>query len=243
MTQQAAIEPAGTDTQGGAMSKEGTLRRTSTSHELYKRLRDRIVSMELLPGAQLSRTELAAAYGVSQTPVRDALQMLEKEGLVIVFPQSRTEVTRIDLAQARETQFLRMSLELEVVRTLCTQRALHAVERVERLVQLQHTALTVDGDLERFATLDRQFHRSMFEDAGVLDLWELVQSRSGHIDRLRNLNLMDPGKAATILAAHQEITAQMRAFDIAATQEAVRRHLSGTLAKVEDIKRAHANYF
>lgn len=243
MIQNAAAGASGVQTQAGVSLQQSALRRTSTSHELYRRLRDRIVSLEFLPGAQLSRMELAASYGVSQTPVRDALQMLEKEGLVIVFPQSRTEVTRIDLAQARETQFLRMSLELEVVRTLCMQNALHAVERAERLVQLQHTALTVDGDLDRFSALDRQFHRSMFEDAGVLDLWELVQSRSGHIDRLRNLNLMDPGKAATILAAHQEITAQMRAFDVAASQEAVRRHLSGTLAKVEDIKRVHESYF
>lgn len=238
MTQQAA---AGLSSAGTPLA--GALRRTSTSHELYKRLRDRIVSLEFLPGAQLSRTDLASSYGVSQTPVRDALQMLEKEGLVIVFPQSRTEVTRIDLAQARETQFLRMSLELEVVRTLCTQKALPAVERAERLVQLQHTALTVDGDLERFAALDRQFHRSMFEDAGVLDLWDLIQSRSGHIDRLRNLNLMDPGKASTILVAHQEITAQMRRFDVSGAQKAVRSHLSGTLAKVDDIKRAHSSYF
>lgn len=237
MVQNAGAGAAGVQTQGGA------LRRTSTSHELYKRLRDRIVSLEFLPGAPLSRTELAASYGVSQTPVRDALQMLEKEGLVVVFPQSRTEVTRIDLAQARETQFLRMSLELEVVRTLCIRNATPAVERAARLVQLQHTALTVDADLERFAALDRQFHYQMFEDAAVLDLWELVQSRSGHIDRLRKLNLMDPGKAATILVAHQEIVTQMRQFDVAATQEAVRRHLSGTLAQVEEIKRAHAGYF
>ena len=220
-----------------------TIRRTSTAHQLYDLLRGRIIAMELPPGLQLSRNDLAAGYGVSQTPVRDALQMLEKEGLVVIFPQSRTEVTRIDLKQARETQFLRMSLELEVVRALATEAGQPAVGQAMRIVRQQETALTVDGDLARFGQLDRQFHQMLFEAAGVPDLWQVVQSRSGHIDRLRRLNLMDPGKAATILAAHTEILDRMKALDVAGAQDAVRRHLSGTLAKVDDIRRAHAHYF
>jgi DNA-binding transcriptional regulator YhcF (GntR family) len=130
------------------------LKRTSTSHQLYELLRDRIISLELLPGLQLSRNDLAATYGVSQTPVRDALQMLEKEGLVTVYPQSRTEVTRIDVRLARETQFLRMSLELEVVRALSTEAGQAAVSLAERILQLQETALNIDRDLERFVGAD-----------------------------------------------------------------------------------------
>ena len=220
-----------------------TIRRTSTAHQLYDLLRGRIIALELPPRLQLSRNDLAAGYGVSQTPVRDALQMLEKEGLVVIYPQSRTEVTRIDLKQARETQFLRMSLELEVVRALATEAGQPAVGQAMRIVRQQETALTVDGDLARFGQLDRQFHQMLFEAAGVPDLWQVVQSRSGHIDRLRRLNLMDPGKAATILAAHTEILDRMKALDVAGAQDAVRRHLSGTLAKVDDIRRAHAHYF
>ena len=220
-----------------------TIRRTSTAHQLYDLLRGRIIALELPPGLQLSRNDLAAGYGVSQTPVRDALQMLEKEGLVVIYPQSRTEVTRIDLKQARETQFLRMSLELEVVRALATEAGQPAVGQAMRIVRQQETALTVDGDLARFGQLDRQFHQMLFDAAGVPDLWQVVQSRSGHIDRLRRLNLMDPGKAATILAAHTEILDRMKALDVAGAQDAVRRHLSGTLAKVDDIRRAHAHYF
>ena len=220
-----------------------TIRRTSTAHQLYDLLRGRIIALELPPGLQLSRNDLAAGYGVSQTPVRDALQMLEKEGLVVIYPQSRTEVTRIDLKQARETQFLRMSLELEVVRALATEAGQPAVGQAMRIVRQQETALTVDGDLARFGQLDRQFHQMLFEAAGVPDLWQVVQSRSGHIDRLRRLNLMDPGKAATILAAHTEILDRMKALDVAGAQDAVRRHLSATLAKVDDIRRAHAHYF
>ncbi|MBB4276183.1 GntR family transcriptional regulator [Rhizobium mongolense] len=219
------------------------LKRTSTSRQLYDVLRGRIISLDLPPGMHLSRSEIALAYGVSQTPVRDALQMLEAEGLVVVYPQSRTEVTRIDLRQARETQFLRLSLELEVIRYLTETQPEAVIKQADRLVALQETALNVDHDLERFALLDRQFHQTMFEGAGVADLWVLVQSRSGHIDRLRKLNLMDPGKAGTILYSHREIIDNVRDGDVPRAQEAVRRHLTGTLATVDAIREAHTHFF
>lgn len=201
------------------------------------------MALELEPGMQLSRNDLAAQYGVSQTPVRDALQMLEQEGLVAVIPQSRTEVTRIDVQQARETQFLRLSLELEVVRSLCGAPGTAAQGVAARILDQQETALTIDRDVERFGQLDRQFHQGMYEAAGVPALWDLIQSRSGHIDRLRKLNLMDPGKGATILSAHREILTAMQAGDSAAAEDAVRRHLSGTLARVDDIRRAYSQFF
>ena len=219
------------------------LKLTSTAHQLSQVLRSRIIALDLPPGVQLSRADLAAAYGVSQTPVRDALQMLEQEGLVIVYPQSRTEVTRIDVGHARETQFLRVSLELEVVRTLCGLAGAEAVDRAGRILKQQEAALAIEGDLDRFNQLDRLFHRSMFEAAGVADLWELIQTRSGHIDRLRKLNLMDPGKAATIIVAHTGIIDRIRARDVAGAQDAVRHHLSGTLSQVEEIRAAHAHFF
>ena len=77
-----------------------------------------IIGLQLAPGTSLSRPALAESFGVSQTPVRDALRKLEQEGLVIVHPQSSTLVAPIDIGQAHETQFLRTALECEVARTI-----------------------------------------------------------------------------------------------------------------------------
>ena len=219
------------------------LRRTSASQQLRDLLRARILALDLAPGTPLSRTELAEQYGVSQTPVRDALQKLEQEGLVFVYPQSRTEVTKIDLGQARETQFLRMSLELEITRQLALSRERAFVPVAARILRQQKEALELDADFERFASLDRQFHETLFAAAGVLGLWSLIQERSGHLDRLRALNLPNPGKAATILDAHREILDAVAAGEVAAAQAAVRAHLSGTLALAGAIRDAHPAYF
>src|SRR5690606_18432789 len=86
----------------------------SAASRVYAGLRSRIISLQLLPDTTLSRSEIAERYEVSQSPVREAIQRLEKEGLVISYPQSRTVVSKIDIAHARETQFLRVSVEIEV---------------------------------------------------------------------------------------------------------------------------------
>lgn len=219
-----------------------TLRRISVSQQIHESLRARIVSLELAPGQGLSRAEIAEHYGVSQTPVRDAMMKLEEEGLLIVFPQSKTEVSRIDLAQARETQFLRMSVEIEVAKRLAASGEPALLAGAETALARQRAALEA-GDLESFTELDRAFHRALHEAAGVGALWTLVTGRSGHIDRMRALNLPDPGKTADILGYHAAILAAIRAGDLAEAEEQVRGHLSGTLAQAAQIMARHPGFF
>ncbi|MEC9403397.1 MAG: GntR family transcriptional regulator, partial [Pseudomonadota bacterium] len=186
------------------------IRRISVSQQIQESLRARIISLDLKPGLSLSRTDLATHYGVSQTPVRDAMMKLEEEGLLTIYPQSKTEVSKIDVDHARETQFLRLSLELEVTRTLARQEDKSSIAPARQILKLQETA-HAEGDLGLFATFDKRFHLSLFKAVGLASLCQLVASRSGHIDRLRNLNLPDPGKPASILRYHGLILAGIEA--------------------------------
>ncbi|MEW5423313.1 GntR family transcriptional regulator [Amorphus sp. 3PC139-8] len=218
------------------------VRRMSASDQIHHALRERIVSLELKPGQNLSRGETAEFYGVSQTPVRDAMLKLEQDGLLVIYPQSKTEVSKIDVGQARETQFLRLSIELEVTRRLAALVDKAPLASTRQILSRQENALQ-DGDLELFAQLDRRFHLSLCEATGVANLWRLVAARSGHIDRLRNLNLPEPGKTANIVFYHRQILEALEAGDKVAVEVAVREHLSGTLAAVEEIMARHPEYF
>lgn len=218
------------------------LRRVSASQQVQEGLRDRIVSLELAPGQNLSRAEIADYYHVSQTPVRDAMMRLEEEGLLVVRPQSKTEVSRIDIGHARETQFLRLALELEVTRKLTLSGDLDMLEPTRRILAQQETALG-SGDMRLFARLDRMFHQSLCEAAGVGNLWQVISARSGHIDRLRNLNLPDPGKPNDILAYHRKILSTIASGDVELSVSFVREHVSGTLASVDAIRERIPHYF
>src|SRR5258705_13329177 len=79
--------------------------------QVFERLRGMIISLELPPGSPLSRAALAGQFGVSSTPIRDALMRLEEEGLVDVFPQYATVVSRGDGRLAHQAHFLRQAGE------------------------------------------------------------------------------------------------------------------------------------
>ena len=181
-------------------------------------------------------------FGVSQSPVREAIQRLEQAGLVISSPQSRTVVSKIDVAHARETQFLRLGVELEVAQTLARAGNPALLAPTTRLLRMQKLA-GEDRDIGEFNTLDRLFHLSLFETVGVRALWHLISERSGHIDRLRRLNLPDPGKIAEVIRHHEDILAAIRSGNRDAVESAVRAHLSGTLAAVQKIMERHPHYF
>src|SRR5258707_15507919 len=77
--------------------------------QVFERLRGMIVALELPPGSPLSRAALAEQFGVSSTPIRDALMRLDEEGLVEGFPQYATVVSRIDGHRAHQPHFLRQA--------------------------------------------------------------------------------------------------------------------------------------
>ena len=210
--------------------------------QLYEQLRQKIVSLELLPGAPLSRVQLSAEFNVSQTPVREALLKLAEERLVDVFPQAATKVSLIDIPFAQETHFLRLALELEIMRELALKSDPALVVELKSILARQE-ALRDNEDFGGFTQSDGAFHRCLYRAVGKEALWKLVQSRSGHIDRIRRLHLPVVGKLSRIVTDHSKIVAAIEKGDLAEAQQSLRMHLSETLASMGQIRAAHPQFF
>ena len=209
--------------------------------QILETLRTRILSLELTPNTLISRAGLQAEFGVSQTPLRDALMKLDEEGLVEVYPQHATVVARIDLTTARQAHFLRLAVELEALRRIVPSADAALTARLELHLARQREAQE-SGDRAAFEEADFDFHAAFYDAAAVPELWHLVRRQSGHIDRLRRLNLPIPGKIEAILADHAAILEAIRRRDAEAATEALRRHLSGTLSIIDDIRARYPNY-
>lgn len=209
--------------------------------QVFERLRDMITSLVLPPGAPLSRAALAAQFGVSSTPIRDALMRLEEEGLVDVFPQHATVVSRIDVRLAEQAHFLRQALELEIVRQLAIRRDEPLSADLNRTIARQQQFAKA-GDFEKFMAADNDFHAQLYAAADKQDLWALVRSRSGHIDRLRRLHLPSPGKAQDIVRHHRLIAKAIGAGEPEEAQRHLRTHLSGTLNYLDNIRSRYPEY-
>jgi len=208
---------------------------------VFDQLRDMIVALNFAPGTVLSRTALARRFGVSQTPVRDALMRLAAEGLVEIFPQHATVVSMIDLTAARQAHFLRRSLELEIVRALAIECRSETVALLRESIARQRE-FGRSGDLKSFSDADRAFHRIMYEAAGVPDMWFLMHRHCGQLDRSRRLNLPDICKIDTILADHTAIVDAIADRQPELAQAFLRKHLSGTLANIEALCARFPNF-
>ena len=216
-------------------------RTRSAAVQVFEYLRENIINLHLKPATPLDRHVLAEQFNLSQTPIRDALLRLEEDGLVDIFPQRATAVRRIDVASAKRAHFLRLSVELEVVRVLAASPSEELVSRLAAILSQQANALE-SFDFPRFVWADQTFHRMMYEAAGVEPLWHVTRRLSGNLDRLRLLHVPMPGKAASIIVQHQRILDMVANGDVAQAEQAVRSHLSGTLTHLEEIRAEHANF-
>lgn len=209
--------------------------------QVFEKLREAIVALDLVPGTVLARAELAEQFGISQTPIRDALLKLGEEGLVDIFPQHATVVSRIDISAAKQAHYLRRSSELEVVRTLAQQPDPATLERLR--AQVERMVLVMGPEhYSEFVAADQDFHRLMYEAAGVAGLWDLVRRMSGHVDRLRRLHLPTEGKTAAVVRDHRAIVDAIAAGNPADAQDQLRAHLSGTLSQLDEICARHPDY-
>ena len=209
--------------------------------QIHEILRDRILSVELTPGTVLSRASLQLEFGVSQTPVRDALMRLQEEGMIEVYPQYATVVSRIDLAHAAQAQFLRLSLELEAVTRLTIDSAAETAAVLSDILERQ-IAVATPTTYDVFDGLDRDFHRTIYERTGILQLWHTMRRQSIHLDRLRRLNLPMPGKIEAVLNDHRRIVDSIGSGDPEAARAALRTHLSGTLSIIDVIRQKFPDY-
>jgi DNA-binding GntR family transcriptional regulator len=224
------------------MIRSGQLDRSrQVALQVHEILRDRILNVVLVPGTILSRASLQLEFGVSQTPVRDALMRLQEEGLVDVYPQYATVVAKIDVDHARQAQFLRLSIELEAVRRLTEEAPAETALELGKILARQKAVVSTET-YDSFDGLDREFHRKLYEMTGMLQLWANVRRQSVNLDRLRRLNLPMPGKMQTVLMQHEAIVDAIASGKAENATAALRTHLSGTLSIIDAIRAKFPNF-
>lgn len=223
-----------------AKHRSGLDRTRQIAPQIVEYLREKILELELAPGTSLSRLELQKQFGLSQTPVRDALMRLEEEGLVTVYPQYATLVSKIDINLARQSHFMRRAVEQEIVHELASKPDRRFINRLVDVNAKLKTLVSSD-EYGTFLRHDRDFHYILYEEAGLEDVWPVVRRHSGHIDRLRRLNLPNVGKAR-VVDNHDAIIEGLAACDPARAEEAMKIHLSGTLSMVDSIVERYPDF-
>jgi DNA-binding GntR family transcriptional regulator len=194
-------------------------------------LRREIVRGELPVGEKLSPGELAERFAVSQTPAREALQLLASEGLVRIDPFRGARVAPLSAEEYEELYLMRIGLEALAARLGAERISDAELAEVEReLDELEQAAAA--GDLDRFYEHDRRFHLIHYGAAGRPSLVERIMSLRTASERyarqayagMRNVGMEDT------VASHRRIVEGIRAHDGKAAERAIRDDLERTLA-------------
>ena len=218
---------------------------SSAREAAYQTLWGRIVTMELKPGDPLNDRLLAEEMGISRTPVREALIMLNIAHMVTIKPQSGTYVAPIDLKLMRLEQFARFTLEKEMlfhVHKHC--KAEHIAAYRANIQEYIAASAAPDNPLKNshMLEIDNKFHRLAFEFCGMEEHFDHMLSTFKHIERLRLFSLM-LGENASVPVQHGRIVDALESGDSEALEQALREHLQRYKASVQEARRTHPDYF
>ncbi len=217
-----------------------TKRAPSVTELVFDELYERVITLELPPGAKLSEVDVARRMGVSRQPVRDAFYRLSRLGLLTIRPQRATIVAPISERAVLEARFIRAAIEQQTVQAAATQLDARQLQRLRTLVQRQETAVEA-GDRLRFHALDDEFHRMICETTDLSFAWTVIKEHKAHMDRVRYLSLAFGAQSA--LDDHKDILAALEAHDPAKAAETMRVHLSRIHAIIATIRKDRDQYF
>ncbi|MET7630665.1 GntR family transcriptional regulator [Streptomyces sp. NPDC058232] len=214
----------------------------NTRQLVHELLRSRIISLDLEPGAALSENDLAAELGVSRTPVRESLILLGEEGLVDVYPQLGTFVSRIRERDIASAQFIREALECAALRDGVTKATAHDVAELRALLVAQ-TEAEQREDPEAFFRLDEQFHARLMAAGGHAEAWPVVSQAKAQLDRARRLSLPLTQQLSLLISQHTAVVDQLEQHDPQGADQALRGHLRQVFTDVETIRAQHPELF
>jgi DNA-binding GntR family transcriptional regulator len=213
-----------------------------SSDKAYAVLFERIMTLDLAPGAALSDREICDALGVSRTPVREALIRLTAIGLVMIQPRSRTFVSRISIKRALDANLVRRELEAACAREAAASATPAAGARLADLITQQGLA-AARGDAKRFYALDVAFHAAIHDMAGNAICHAVIQDMRAVIDRIRHLSLSTDPETAEIIADHTAIVTAIRCGDSARADTAMRRHIDRVTRVTAELVQRFPDYF
>jgi DNA-binding GntR family transcriptional regulator len=201
------------------------------SDHIANQLRGAIINDQLKPGQRIVEREIAEAMETSRGPVRDALLLLEKEGLVVRYPHRGTFVTELSLEDAEEIYTLRQAIEGLAVEYVLQRATSEDLDGLDEQVRKMAAKAEEGYDLGEATELDLEFHRNLCRISGhrrLLDAWEALSAQTRVLLMThRRRNPRDFTERA--VDWHGRLVQAIRLGDLELAREELQKHLAVTL--------------
>src|ERR1700722_12886085 len=237
-----ASKKAETSSAAHSVRRSGRPRGATAASRIYADLRSELVSLQRRPGEPISEAEIALSYGVSRTPVREAILKLSDDGLVEIFPQSGIFVSRIPLAALPEGIIIRKALEETTPRLASGLATSSQILALHSILERQREA-DAARDRDGFHQADELFHATIAEIARYPGIWKLILQVKVHVHRFRRLTLPQAGRMTQVIAEHAVILSAIEAHDAAGAAIAMGKHLERLLGDIASIHNINPEFF
>jgi DNA-binding GntR family transcriptional regulator len=195
----------------------------------YTELLELLLSGELPAGTFVSERQLAARLGMSKTPIRVALERLDRDGFVEILPQRGVRLRELSEAEAVDHYDLRIALESWVIRRVAERATARDIRALERIVERQRKLLGPRRRVDRVAVyleLDAAFHFTLAEIAGNAEILRAMRTQRDRLARVVSTLLdREPGWILTTAGEHEAIVAALRRGDADAAEREMVAHL------------------
>lgn len=198
----------------------------AASARIADSIRTEILGGKLAPGARIRQEDVAARFGASRLPVREALRSLESDGLVTLVANTGAWVARLTLEECVEIYQTRERIEPLLLRYAIPHYPADRVDRLTALaIRMEHSE-----DIEEFLMLDREFHLMSYEDSGTSLIGELVHrlwNSTQHYRRAYTRSL-DDDRRRIVHDEHHLLTTSLRDGDADGAERVLESHIRHT---------------
>ena len=193
---------------------------------VFNTLREAILKGDLKPGERLMELQLAAKLGVSRTPIREAIRMLEQEGLAVTMPRKGAEVAKMTLKDMEDVLEIREALDELAVKIACDKISEKELQKLLE-VKDQFENSTKTGDVK--------FHDVIFESTGNPKLVTLLNNLREQIYRYRVEYIKNPDNYPVLIAEHNAIAEGLKNRDKEAATLAMHKHVKNQAVAVKSV--------
>ena len=203
---------------------------------VFNTLREAILKGDLVAGERLMELQLASKLGVSRTPIREAIRMLEQEGLAITIPRKGAIVAGMTEKDMQDVLEIREALEELSVQVACDKITDEEIAQLgKNMTNFEHSLKT--GDLKRMAQADVEFHDVIYQATDNPKLISMLNNLREQMYRYRVEYLKNPENHQQLLDEHEAIYRGILAKDKDAVIDMIRRHISNQVDVVKHMIR------
>lgn len=204
----------------------GRIARRYLHDEVAERLRELIRSGELEPRARVNELELAETFGISRTPLREAIKILATEGLLELLPNRGARVASLSESEIDETLEAVAALEAGAGELACLRMSAAEIAQVASMTDAMRETHRL-GDDPAYFTLNRQIHEAIMAGARNATLAELYANLSGRIQRTRYSAHKTPAQWARAMEEHGRMVELLRAREGEGLARLMKAHIRG----------------